>query len=165
VGTKFAKSAEFYDGFAIQYSTFATPSNEIHAIRRGALNPLFSRKRVLALEDVVQDKVDKLIRRTLEAKKDGVPMDVHHAFRAVSVDVISDYGFGKSYDFLDAPDLGKNFFEMVQGLGPVMWIFQQFPFLRSFAPHTPKWFAEIVSAPLSHMMAYAISARTVTSLC
>jgi cytochrome P450 len=164
LGTTYSKSPEFYDAFCLQYSTFATPTNEAHSIRRGALNPLFSRKRVLALEEVVQDKVDKLIRRTHEAEQQGKPIDVHHGFRAISSDVISDYAFGKSYDILNSPDLGKNWYEMIQGLGPTMWFFQQFSFLRPLAPMTPKWMAQIISPPLNHMMKYSICFPTTSSL-
>jgi cytochrome P450 len=141
----------------LQYSTFATPPNEAHAIRRAALNPLFSRKRVLALEGVVQDKVDKLLRRTHEAQQQGKPIDVHHAFRAISIDVVSDYAFGQCFDILDAPDLGKAFFEMVQGLGPVMWIFQQFYFLQPLAMRTPKWMAKLLNPALDAMMEFVVS--------
>jgi len=165
VGTKYSKSPEFYDNFCLPYSTFATPSNEVHAIRRAALNPLFSRKRVLDLEEVIQDKVDKLIRRTTEAQQQGKPIDVHHAFRAISIDVISDYAFGKSFDILEAPDLGKKFFEMVQGLGPTMWFFQQFSSIRPLAQKTPKWVAELVSPPLNHMMGYSVPSSVLKPIC
>ena len=42
----------------------------------------------------------------------GHPVDLHHAFRAVSVDVISDFAFDRCYDFLDKQDIGATFFEM-----------------------------------------------------
>jgi len=122
VGSKYSKCPQFYGCFGLEYGTFITPSSEVHRQRRGRLNPLFSRKMVLELEGVVQSKAEKLC--TLLDKKFslGLPVDLHHGFRAISVDVITDYGFNKCYDLLDEPDLGLNFFAMVQGIGPAMWI-------------------------------------------
>ena len=42
----------------------------------------------------------------------GEEMDLHHGFRAVSVDVITDYALNKSYNLLDSPDLGEEFVNM-----------------------------------------------------
>lgn len=54
VGSKYSKSADFYRAFSSNSAAFTTPSNEAHRVRRAALNPFFSRKMVLELEDVVQ---------------------------------------------------------------------------------------------------------------
>ena len=89
VGSKWPKSA-LYDAFGIGYSTFSTRSVETHRIRRGALNPFFSRKMVLQLEHIVQDKAEKVSALTAKAFADGKAMNLHYAFRAVSVDVITE---------------------------------------------------------------------------
>jgi hypothetical protein len=60
----------------------------------------------------------------------GQDVDLHHAFRAVSIDVITEYGFNKCYDLLDEPDLGRHFFLMVRGIGPSLWVYQQWPELQ-----------------------------------
>jgi cytochrome P450 len=60
VGTKYAKDPQFYGAFGIGYSSFSSIPNNVHRVRRGALNTLFSRKRVLELEDVVQIRAQKL---------------------------------------------------------------------------------------------------------
>lgn len=86
-------------------------------MRRAALNPMFSRKLVLELEDIVQDKAFKLSNRIESGLKDGDPkgVDLHFGFRAVSVDIITDYAFGDCYNFLEREDFGKYFFDMVKG--------------------------------------------------
>ena len=98
---------------------------------------MFSRKMVLELEDVVHDKANKVIALTRAGIAAKQPVDLHHAFRCVSVDVITEYAFDKSYDLLDAPDLGAHFFRMVRGLGPAMYFFQQFPSMRDIALKIP----------------------------
>lgn len=73
---------------------------------------MFSRQRVLELQSIVHDKADKVCQHVEKGIEDGKPVDLHHAFRAVSVDVISDYAFDQCYNFLDRDDLGATFFEM-----------------------------------------------------
>ena len=113
---------------------------------------MFSRKMVLDLESVVQDKARKVCKRMQEGIEKGVPVDLHHAFRSVSIDVISDFAFNKSFDFLEKDDLGAYFFRMVRGVGPAMWTFQQFPSLQAAALKMPPWLAPYLSEPLANVM-------------
>ncbi len=113
---------------------------------------MFSRKMVLELEEVVQDKVDKLLAVTDAALSKGKPIDFHHALRCVSVDVITDYAFNRSYDLFDLPDLGIRFFELVRGVGPVFWVFQQFTSVVPLALKIPPWLAPKLSEPLGQVV-------------
>lgn len=151
VGSKYPKSA-FYDSFGIGYSTFSSKSVETHRIRRGALNPFFSRKMVLQLEHIVQDKVERVSALTARAFEAGKPMNLHYAFRAVSVDVITEYAFAQCYDLLHRADLGQSFFRMIQDLGPTMWVFQQWPALQKFALSLPPAIASAMSAPIEQVL-------------
>ncbi|KAH0536973.1 hypothetical protein FGG08_006201 [Glutinoglossum americanum] len=152
IGTKYWKSPTFYNGFGIGYSTFSTLRNDVHAVRRAALNPMFSRRMVLNLEGLVQEKAEKLVNRAQHAFAEKKPLDIHHGFRAISVDVISDYAFNRCYNLLDRPDFGVEFFQRVSELGHVMWFFQQWPWVQPVAFLTPKWMASIVSKPLEQLM-------------
>lgn len=88
---------------------------------------MFSRKMVLELEAVVQDKANTLCTRLQSAIDKNEPCDMHHGLRAVSIDVISDFSFNKSYDLLKSEDLGYRFFELTGSVGASFWIFQQIP--------------------------------------
>ena len=151
MGTKYWKSPIFYNALCVPNSTFGTPPNDIHKIRRGALNSMFSRQKVLELERIVQEKAAKVCRRMQEGIDRDQPVDLHHAFRAVSVDVISDFAFDRCYDFLDRDDIGATFFEMARGIGPALWAFQQFPSFQSLALKTPPWMAPYMSKPLGYV--------------
>jgi hypothetical protein len=139
VGSKFWKSPNFYGPFGLKTAAVTTLRNEVHRVRRAAINPLFSRKVVLDLEGVVQSKVQKLCRRLSETLRVGKPMDLHHGFRAVSVDVITDYAFDNCYNLLDSPSLGAEFFDLLRGMVPAFWIFQQFPFTQKLSTMLPPW--------------------------
>jgi cytochrome P450 len=153
VGSKYTKARTYYGALMVPHSTFGAESNSIHKIKRARLNPMFSRRQVLELEDVVQGTVAKVVRLTRAAEAAGQPVDLHHMFRCVSVDVISEYAFDRSYALLDTPDLGAHFFAMVRGIGPAMWFFQQFPPLRDVALTIPLGVMERYMGPAMRQVA------------
>ena len=151
VGTPYSKDPLFYGAFGNPNSSFTTPSNELHRVRRSGLNSFFSKKVVLELEDIVQEKVEKLstlVSRALDSRR---AVDMHHGLRAVSIDVITDYAFGKSYDLLDRPDLGLQFFTLVHKIGPAAWVFRQWPWLKPFAMMVPKPIMKFSSEPIGQV--------------
>jgi hypothetical protein len=81
MGTKYWKSPIFYNALCVPNSSFGTPPNEIHKVRRGALNPMFSRQKVLELEGIVQEKAEKVCTRMRQGVETNQPVDLHHAFR------------------------------------------------------------------------------------
>lgn len=130
VGSKApSKAPYYYNAFGLKTAAFGTISNELHRVRRAAANPLFSRKAVLELENVVQSKVQKLIRRMNDRSSNTQPVDLHHGYRALAVDIISDYAFDNCYNQLDAPDFSSSFFDMTRELAPRGWVLQAFPLL------------------------------------
>jgi hypothetical protein len=104
------------------------------------------------LEEVVQSNVTKLESRIQSALSKQGHIDLHHGFRAISVDVITDYAFNKPYEFLDEADFGVGFFNMIRDFGPGFWFFQQFPAVQPIAFGLPFWFVKIIGGPLKRMM-------------
>ncbi|KAM5379513.1 hypothetical protein ACJZ2D_004021 [Fusarium nematophilum] len=160
VKSDFYKDPRFYGAIGIDSSTFATVPNDLHRLRRAALNPFFSRRKVLELESlgVVHEKVDKLCRIVSDDRAAGKPTNLHAAFRAISVDVITDYAFDDSWDQLDSEDLGQWFSDMVHGSGPMFWTFQVFPALRDPMQSLPEWVAKRMSPTIGNFL--ACQART-----
>ncbi|KAL4797409.1 cytochrome P450 [Aspergillus venezuelensis] len=159
VGSRFIKDPGFYGAFGIDKSIFTTVNPEVHRIKRTALNPFFARKKVLDLEDVVQEKAQKLITRMKKAFDSGDGIDVHHGFRAISIDAITDYAFDNCYDFLDKEDFGIEWFNDFRDMGPAIWFFQQFPSIQQVALCIPYWLATYLSGPLARMMFQHMSSR------
>lgn len=128
---KYPKDPEFYAGFALDINAmFSAPTEDGHRVRRAPLNPFFSRRAVLNLEEIVQDKAFKLLRRLQEAVNSGRPFDIASACKAVSIDVISLYAFDECWDQLDREDLGSWYEDVIRTIaGPVLFTLQQWPFL------------------------------------
>jgi cytochrome P450 len=148
VGSKYPKAKPYYVAMSCGDSSFTTMGNEEHRVKRSRLNPFFSKKKIVELEDVVQSNAQKLCDRTAQKLAQGDAMDLHHGYRAVSMDIITDYAFNQCYNFLDRDDFGEWFFTMWEGLGPTMWIFQQWPAVMTFANSLPQWMAEAMNGPL-----------------
>jgi cytochrome P450 len=132
-------------------STFTALSNDEHRVKRSRLNPFFSRKKVLELENSVQERAQRLCAIVAKRFALNQAVDIHHGFRAVSVDVITAYAFNQCYNLLDKKDLGMEFFFMMQRVGPMMWVFQQWPFFQKIALSMPQSIAAAMSPPMKQL--------------
>jgi hypothetical protein len=135
---KYTKDPIFYKGFGFE-SFFTTCSNALHRKRRGLMNPFFSRRSVLELEHLVIEKMEKMCQKlgdNLDAKQ---PVDITAAFKAVSIDVITDYAFDDCWDQIDREDLGSWFTDLVRSFGgPILYTFQQWPIMVNLALGLPE---------------------------
>ncbi|KAL2808886.1 cytochrome P450 [Aspergillus granulosus] len=87
--------------FGNDTSVLATAPDSIHRVRRSALNPLFSRQRILGLQDATRKKLNILIGRMENARAIQAPVEIRRGFGAFSEDVIMQYSFGHDYDSLN----------------------------------------------------------------
>ena len=154
VGSKYPKEVNFYHAIGVEKSAFTTADPAEHRIKRAVLNQFFSRRKVLSLEGIVQQKADKVICRLQAALDSTGGFDLHDPFRAVSIDVITDYAFDNSYEFLDQEKFGREFFDIVRGFGPATLFFQAVPGLRQLALSVPLWLGRLVNEHLESMMAH-----------
>ncbi|KAL2821767.1 cytochrome P450 [Aspergillus cavernicola] len=152
VGSRFAKDPAFYDATGVPGAAFATSSPDIHRMKRSAMNPFFSRKMLLDLEGIIHEKAQKLVVRMKKAFDSTGGIDLHNAFRAISIDVITDYAFDDCYNFLDDEAFGLAFINMVRKFAPTIWFFQQFPFLQGALMNAPAWFVKLTSPALTNLM-------------
>jgi cytochrome P450 len=149
-----SKAGYFYSAFGLKTAGFGTLSNELHRVRRGALNPLFSKKAVLQLEGVVQSKVERLMHSADQKLAGGESVDFYHGSRALSVDIITDYAFDNCYNQLDTPDFAVGFFNMLRELLPRGWFLQAFPLLLPITNLITLNMAKRISIYLYHFLVF-----------
>ncbi|KAL2863990.1 cytochrome P450 [Aspergillus lucknowensis] len=159
VGSNYGKDPSFYDSFGTPKATFTTCDPHVHRVKRAVLNPFFSQKRVSELEEHIQQKVTLLIGRIRQSLAATGEINLQQAFQALAIDVVTDYSFDKCYNFLERPDFGIEFFDMIRSLGPGVWVFNQFPLLQPIALATPLWLAKLTSKSLSKMMIHRLECR------
>lgn len=137
--------------------------NEQHRRRRAILNPFFSRRAVLAQEDIVQAKVAKLCDR-IAADSQGVndddggevcaACDFSTGSRALAVDVLTEYAFGPENCFrsLDDVAFGAWFGELMRQVTPMIYFLRMFPFLQRPVQGMPYWLARRINPLVMGLM-------------
>lgn len=97
-------------------ATFPCISHDVHKIRRQALNPFFSTAAVVRFQPVVQAVADRLTDRMAEAIKRDEAIPVFFSYRALTVDIICEYLFGRQLNIVDRKDWGRSFYGAWRGL-------------------------------------------------
>lgn len=138
-GKKRDKYTFFTVQFGIPDSVFGTPGHDLHRLRRGALNRFFSKASVTKLEPMIHKAVEKLCAQLESHAGTGNPVKMNNAFSCMTTDVVTEYAFAKSYNFLDSPTFEPNFHRAIiagSDMGP--WI-KQLPCLIALMNSLPKW--------------------------
>jgi len=141
-GSKFAKNPKLYRAFAVDESSFGNTNVQEAKSRRDIISPLFNRKNILQLQDVVQENVDKMVTHALSYK--GHPVDLSMAFRCTTFDIITSYCFGQSADTLSSPSFQSSLLHAIQSTIPVFWVFKYMPWLQ-FMLELPDWLTLLLS--------------------
>ncbi|KAK2834957.1 hypothetical protein FQN49_006745 [Arthroderma sp. PD_2] len=100
-GKRRDKSTFYTWQFGTPGSILSTASHDLHRLRRSALNPFFSKASVVKLEPIIVDTVQKLCRKIEMHAGSGTPITISSAFFGMTTDIISEYAFAKSTDFLE----------------------------------------------------------------
>ncbi|KAF2113499.1 putative cytochrome P450 [Lophiotrema nucula] len=85
-------------------SAFSTPEHDLHRMRRAALNPFFAKRSVTRFEPRIGAIVTTLCTRLREELNMKRVVDINAAFMALTMDIITEYCYGKSCEFLLEPD-------------------------------------------------------------
>lgn len=96
------------------HQTIGTIDHDLHRVRRSALNPFFSKRSVNDLAPFIQNIVDALCARFDDAAKTGEPIDLRFAYAALTLDVMGEFCFSKSFHAVRMPDFKKRSFEDLQ---------------------------------------------------
>ncbi|KAF2096018.1 cytochrome P450 [Rhizodiscina lignyota] len=85
-------------------SIAAAVSHDLHRIRRNSLSKFFSKAAVMRLESRLQSKMASLCQKLEEAVRCGEIINISTTFSMLTLSIISEYSFGKSWD-----DQGEEF--------------------------------------------------------
>ncbi|KAJ5710315.1 benzoate 4-monooxygenase cytochrome P450 [Penicillium malachiteum] len=95
------KDPEFLKAYSVPGSMVATVEHDHHRYRRNIVNSFFSKRSVNELSPVIEEKIQKLMKRFSIANQAGSVVRLDDAFSALASDVITQYSFGHSWNFLD----------------------------------------------------------------
>jgi hypothetical protein len=77
----------------------------------------------------MHEKIWKLCSSLQETKKTGTPIEMETAMVALTIDIISEFSYGKSYGFLDKPGFDPSFPKIILGMSQASMFFRYFAFL------------------------------------
>jgi cytochrome P450 len=135
--TKRDKPPTWSHAFSNIDSVFGTISHEKHRARRSALNPLFSQTSLRKLEPLIQDKIDRLVSVLGRYQQTGEVLPMRAAFAAMTSDIIADYCFGTSENYIEAPGFNAIVLEKTDSLTENMHITVQFQWLPRLMDSLP----------------------------
>ncbi|EXU96501.1 cytochrome P450 [Metarhizium robertsii] len=95
------KDAKFVPTYALPDSMVATVGHELHRFRRSILKDFFSRRAVLELSEVINERVQKLMQQFGEFERNQSVLCLDDAFAALPSDIITSYCCGKHGGFLE----------------------------------------------------------------
>lgn len=126
-----------------------TPGHALHRLRREPLQSYFSRRNIICLEPMIQDKVKRLCQRLDESATTQKPINLSVAFVALTVDVISQCCYADSFNYLETPDFTPGWRETVIRRMKSMKMISHFPILLTFLRWFPRSLVSLVFGDVS----------------
>lgn len=123
---KFSWSA---DMFLCPDSILATIDHDLHRKRRAPLAPYFALSAIRRFDPVIRSKLEMLSRRFETYRQSGQPINLDAAFTALTTDIITQYSFGISYDFLEADEFNPDWLPLLKGASEQSLLTKQMPWL------------------------------------
>ncbi|KAI0192310.1 cytochrome P450 [Xylaria flabelliformis] len=132
------KRKELEHRFNNPKSAFATSDHALHRLRRGALNPFFSKRAISERAQNIQKQMDVVCERLrTEFQNTDRILIVNEMWGCWTTDIITEYCFERRYDFIRERNFKasfvKSFIDLLDG---VHWV-TQFPWLASMMNWMP----------------------------
>lgn len=129
------------------------------------MNGFFSQSSLRKLEPTVQEAIDRLIAVFRDYKKTGDPIAMKPAFGAMTSDIIGEYCFGSSENYIEAPGFNAVVVEITEALTDNTHITVQAQWLPKLLDRLPEKVVEGIFGPgmtkLNEMK--RVSGRTMSS--
>ena len=113
-GRRRDKYARMIQVFGFSQAVRATADHDLHRTRRAAMSKMFSKESVRRLEPIMRTNLDKLLVRLKEFQDNEGVISLLPMFGAFTNDVISQYAYGFSLNWVEAPQFNQVFFDMVR---------------------------------------------------
>ena len=104
IGTNFDKYTPFYDSPVVAGSHITIAPLKPAKRRKDMLQPYFSKAAIQRLEPTIKSKITRMIELMSKAAITNQHIDLTYAYRCLTIDVITDYCFQKSFNSLEAKD-------------------------------------------------------------
>ncbi|KAE9378827.1 putative cytochrome P450 [Stipitochalara longipes BDJ] len=134
--------------------SLGTVGHDLQRVRRGALNPYFSKASVRRLQPLIQERVDILLARIKEFGISRQPLTISLAYVAFSSDVVAQYSFGRSYHRLERPDFDPIYAQSMHEATRAFHFNKQFIWPFRLLIFLPSWLATKLAPALYTYVAF-----------
>lgn len=131
------KYAPFYRFTVAVQSTFETHDRRLHNSRRLMLMNALSKRSIVAIEPLILRKVNLLAKRLEKAHYRNTLITLDSAFSALTADITSEYGYGRSLGYLDDDDFKNDIRESLLASLTLFHIIRFFPIIMHGAKVLP----------------------------
>ncbi|KAG6365900.1 hypothetical protein INS49_000076 [Diaporthe citri] len=145
LNTRYYKDPLMHKVLGAPSSTLAEVDPVAHKRRRGQLESLFSRQSILKLEPMVMAKIDTCCERFDDRYNEGRPVPVEWALKSLSLDIVSEFVFGKSFGALYDDDFKSAPIQVFRAYLHSLHVIKAFPVVRILSESLPLWLARVVS--------------------
>lgn len=133
----------FSGRFGYASDCFSTINHDLHRLRRKALSPMFSVKKIEEFQPVIKEKVEKLCRKIALYLQDGQVLPLSRAWMALTTDIITEYSFAKSYDQLNSPNFQDTLHEALVAIYTTGQFALHFPIVFPILDIMPEWLVKM----------------------
>ena len=116
-----------------------TRDHHTHKRRRAAMNPYFSKQKIVTMEPMIHNQIDKFCQRMNEFEKSGDFVPIGLAYAALMMDVVTEYTMEGSYGNLKYKDFNADMVDCVRGIGPQWRLGKHLTWFPVVFPHIPNW--------------------------
>ena len=145
--------------FGVKTGLGVTKDHELHRIRRAPFAHYFSKGSLQKLEPSIQSVVDRLTSRLEELKGSGKSVDLKHLFACFTVEVIGQYAFNTTYDFLADPNFSPWWHDLLMIASQNGHMLKQFGFMLPMMKAMPLWMVKIVNPQMFALLELQQSSR------
>ncbi|KAL2840272.1 benzoate 4-monooxygenase cytochrome P450 [Aspergillus pseudoustus] len=153
------KDPKFVPTFSVTKAMAATVSHEHHRFRRNILATFFSKRAVVELTLMIQERIAKLLSRLEGFYASGAVVKIDDALSALAADVITYYCYGKLWGFLEAEDFRTDVRKASSDLSMMVHLNRFLPFLPRLAMKVPIWLVRFFSPGKATLLEFQRSVR------
>lgn len=133
------KNPKFTQSFGKPLALGITVDHHLHRSRRAILTNHFSKRSIGSIQPLIQVHANRLATRMVEFYEKGEVLKLEDAYSAMSTDIISEFVYGISFNYLDVPDFNNELRRAFTGMMSKLHLFRFMPFLHRIQNNIPLW--------------------------
>jgi hypothetical protein len=147
----------FSHQFGTPGSVFGTTQHELHRQRKAAIQPLFSKQRVIEQLPQIREQADKALKR-LSNEYAGTEqvLNIGDMLSCFAADVITKYAFDRTFNHLDSSEFRNPFTASFEGFKAFGHYTIQFPWLPRSLSKLPDSVSLFLQPDLAPVIEYKI---------